>query len=98
MNAARATIIGMPIGDVETYFEDGQWHNRREGLQTEPMSSHRIKREAVAQGRKYAIALAVTGQFQPGRDTVEHVVRNEDGTIADRNTYPRANDPRQSRG
>lgn len=88
----------MPRGDVETYFADGQWHNRREGLQTTPATSHATKREAVAKGRELALFLAYRGDFQPGRDTVEHIIRNEDGTIAERNTYPRSGDPRDVKG
>lgn len=76
----------MPDGDIETYYEDGQWKNKVEGGQrasnTAPM-----KAEAQSVGRDMA------------RDRgVEHIVRNKDGRIGERNTYPRSRDPRRSKG
>jgi hypothetical protein len=29
---------------------------------------------------------------------VEHIIRNQDGKIGERNTYPRSRDPRSSKG
>lgn len=74
----------MPIGDVETYYQDGAWHNKREVVQTTPATSHETKAEAVAKGRDLATFLAARQDFQPGRHNVEHIVRNEDGTIGGR--------------
>ncbi|MEW2330061.1 DUF2188 domain-containing protein [Micromonospora chersina] len=73
-------------GDIETYYEDGQWKNRPEGDQR-ASTAHDIKAEAEAAGRQMAIQ----------RD-VEHVIKKKDGTIGEKNTYPRSRDPRQTKG
>ena len=76
----------MAKGDIETYYEDGQWKNRPEGNQR-ASTAHDPKAEAEAAGRQMAIQ----------RD-VEHVIKKEDGTIGEKNTYPRSRDPRQIKG
>nr|WP_030504692.1 DUF2188 domain-containing protein [Micromonospora purpureochromogenes] len=76
----------MAKGDVETYYEDGQWKNRPEGNQR-ASTSHDTKAEAEAIGRQMAV--------QRG---VEHVIKKKDGTIGERNTYPRSRDPRETTG
>lgn len=76
----------MAEGDIETYCDDGQWKNRREG-RTRPFSRADTKEEAQALGRQAAI-----------RDGVEHVIKKKDGTIGARNTYPRSRDPRRTAG
>jgi hypothetical protein len=73
----------MPKGDVETYHQDGAWHNRIEG--GEVLSDHRTKTEAQAAGREYAMDRRV-----------EHIIKNENGQIAARNSY--GHDPRNIRG
>jgi hypothetical protein len=65
----------MPRGDIETFYEDGDWHNRTEG-QGGLLSSYQDKELAVAHGRRLA------------RDRqVEHIIRRLDGTIDDRHLY-----------
>ena len=74
----------MPKGDVETFHEDGKWHNRIDGGDrlNGPYST---RKEAVAAGREEA-----------ERRKVEHITHNVDGTIGERNTY--GHDPRDIRG
>lgn len=69
---------------VETYHEDGQWRNRRQGS-TDAFGVSDTKAEAVAMGRETAL-----------RDGVEHIIKNIDGTIGERNSY--GNDPRRFPG
>lgn len=76
----------MANGDVETYHEGDKWKNRREGRQ-QVFSTHDTKSSAQAAGRDAA-----------KKDGVEHVIKNMDGKIAEKNTYPRSRDPRQSKG
>ena len=67
----------MPRGDIETFYEDGDWHNRTEG-QGGLLSSYQDKQQAVAHGRRLA------------RDRqVEHIIKRLDGTIDDRHLYDR---------
>jgi hypothetical protein len=65
----------MPAGDVETYHADGKWKNRIEALDDLP-GEHDTKAEAVRVGRDEA-----------RERKVEHIIRNLDGTIGERNTY-----------
>jgi Uncharacterized protein conserved in bacteria (DUF2188) len=74
----------MPTGDVETYHEDGQWKNKIEGS-TRAANVHETKAPAVQAGRQMAEARKV-----------EHLIRNMDGTIAQRNSY--GHDPRNIPG
>lgn len=60
---------------IETYHEDGRWRVRREG-ETEVLSSHETKVEAVAAGRDVAIG-----------EGAEHVIKTLDGRVESRNTY-----------
>lgn len=76
----------MAKGDVETYHEDGRWKNKVEGNDRASNTAD-TKAEAQAEGRRMAIE----------RDA-EHFIRNMDGTIVERNTYPRSRDPRESKG
>lgn len=73
-------------GDVETYHENGTWKNKVEG-NTQASSTHDTKDEAVARGREMAV-----------EHGVEHIIRNMDGTISEKNTYPRSSDPRNIPG
>jgi hypothetical protein len=74
----------MPKGDVETYHQDGAWHSRIEG-ESEPFASGGTKVQQVAQGRERARA-----------DKVEHIIKDLNGRIAERNTY--GHDPRDIPG
>jgi hypothetical protein len=62
-------------GDIETYFEDNVWKNRIEGNLIEH-TSHERKATAVLVGRDMARSRKV-----------EHIVKNKDGTISERNNY-----------
>lgn len=73
-------------GDVETYNENGTWKNKVEGG-AQASSTHDTKEEAAAKGREMAVDRGV-----------EHIIRNLDGTIGERNTYPRSRDPRNTPG
>ncbi|MCC4248243.1 MULTISPECIES: DUF2188 domain-containing protein [Microbacterium] len=74
----------MPSGDIETFHQDGAWHNRVEGEKgtTGPFPT---KAEAVEAGRD-----------QARRAHREHIIRNENGQIGERNSY--GNDPRNVKG
>lgn len=76
----------MAKGDIETYYENNQWKNRREGS-SRAFSADDTKTPAQAAGREAAI-----------KDGVEHVIKNQDGKIAEKNTYPRSRDPKSSKG
>jgi hypothetical protein len=69
-------------GDVETYHENGEWTTKIEGTK-QASSTHATTKDATQKGRERAIERGV-----------EHVIRNVDGTIGERNTYPRSRDPR----
>ncbi|MEV7552955.1 DUF2188 domain-containing protein [Amycolatopsis sp. NPDC089917] len=71
-------------GDVETYCENGQWKNKVEGGER-ATSTHGTKEEAVEAGREMA-----------KERKVEHVIRNQDGTIAEKHSY--GHDPRDIPG
>ncbi|WP_218681881.1 DUF2188 domain-containing protein [Microbacterium sp. BF1] len=75
----------MPTGDVETFPQDGAWFNRVTGESGNTGGSHRTKAEAVEAGRELARARKV-----------EHIIKNENGQIAERNSY--GNDPRDVKG
>lgn len=74
----------MPRGDVETIYEGGSWHNRVEGT-PEVLDTYPTKTEAQAAGREEARSRKV-----------EHIIRNLDGQIGERNTY--GHDPRNIPG
>ena len=75
----------MPQGDIETYYEDGQWKNKREGTDRAFGASYSTKEQAVAAGREAARG-----------DKVEHIIKNQDGAISEKNSY--GNDPRNVPG
>lgn len=64
-------------GAVETYCEDDAWRNRIRG--SDPLPGTYTTREA---------ALEVARNEARIRG-VDHVVRRADGTVAERNRYPR---------
>ncbi|MFJ7218896.1 DUF2188 domain-containing protein [Amycolatopsis sp. NPDC098790] len=73
-------------GDIETYHENGQWKNKVEGS-SRAANTAGTKDEATAKGRDMAKERGV-----------EHIIRNIDGKIGERNTYPRSRDPRNIPG
>ena len=73
----------MPQGDVETYFADNMWSNRIEG--GEKIGNYQTKDRAIEAGRELA-----------RERKVEHIVKNQDGTIAERSTH--GHDPRNIPG
>ena len=75
----------MAQGDIETYYEDGQWKNKREGIDRAFGAGYGTKDQAVTAGRAAAQA-----------DKVEHVIKNQDGHISSKNSY--GNDPRNVPG
>ncbi|MEE2033919.1 DUF2188 domain-containing protein [Rhodococcus chondri] len=75
----------MPTGDVETFHQDGSWHNRIEGQDGSTFGTHKTRDEAIREGREEA-----------RRRKVEHIIHNFDGTIGERNTY--GQDPRNIKG
>jgi uncharacterized protein DUF2188 len=75
----------MADGFVHTVHTGAKWVNRIEGDQVSNTASYTAKEMAVAAGRTEA-----------RRRQTEHVIHNEDGTIAERNSY--GNDPAQRRG
>lgn len=76
----------MTKGDIETYYEDGQWKNKAEG-NTRASGTYDTKADAQADGRQMAIDRGV-----------EHVVKRMDGTIGEKNTYPRSRDQHPPKG
>jgi hypothetical protein len=72
------------VSDIEVYHQDDQWHVRRQG-QTQTLSDHDTKDEAVAAGREVAEA-----------DGVELVIKKLDGTIGKKDSH--GNDPRNIPG
>jgi Uncharacterized protein conserved in bacteria (DUF2188) len=74
----------VPEGDVETYFENGRWKNKVEGS-ARASNSFDTKTKARAKGREMA-----------RQRRVEHIVRNLDGQIGERNSY--GHDPRDIPG
>lgn len=75
----------MPKGDIETFHANGRWANRREATDEKPWGFADTKKEAAGIGRDAARA-----------EKVEHIIRNLDGTIGERNTY--GHDPRDIKG
>ncbi|BDR53764.1 hypothetical protein KIM372_16710 [Bombiscardovia nodaiensis] len=69
---------------VETYYEDGQWKVKVEGNQR-ASRTFETKAEAEKAGRERAKALET-----------EHVIKNKNGEIAQKNSY--GNDPRPPKG
>ena len=69
---------------IETYHEDGEWKNKVQGS-SRASTIHGTKAAAEAKGRAMAKARGV-----------EHVIKNQDGTIGAKNSY--GNDPRNVPG
>ena len=81
----RAYGADMPKGDVETFHENGAWHNRIEGTGETIGGAHDTRDDAIAAGRDEAV-----------RRGVEHIVHNLNGQIGDRSSH--GNDPRNIPG
>lgn len=90
--------MSVPAGDIETYHDrkHSKWINKIEGRADE-LGEYPSKAEAVQEGRKFALFISKYAELSRRR-TVEHIVRNEDGTIGSRNTYPRSEDPPETPG
>lgn len=76
----------MTKGDIETYYDDGEWKNRAEG-NSRASNVYDNKAEAQAAGRDMAKERGV-----------EHVIKKMDGTIGEKNTYPRSRDKNPPKG
>lgn len=76
----------MAKGDVHTVPHGEGWANKVEGNQ-QVSNTATTKAAAQEAGKDMAI-----------KRGTEHLVHKKDGTIGERNTYPRSRDPRKSRG
>ena len=76
----------MAGGDVETYYDDGVWKNRVQG-NSRASNVGETKADVQARGREMAIERGV-----------EHVIKKRDGTIGEKNTYPRSRDKSPPKG
>lgn len=76
----------MATGDIETYFEDGIWKNRPQG-NSRASNTAPTKSEAQAKGREMVVDREV-----------EHVIKKKNGTIGEKNTYPRSRDNNPPKG
>jgi hypothetical protein len=74
----------MATGDIETFHMAGQWHNRVDG-EGGIVGSHDNKDGVISSGRKAA-----------QERKVEHIIKNMDGTISEKNSY--GHDPRNVPG
>lgn len=63
-------------GDIETYFEHGEWKNWDQDAEVDVGDPHATREEAVAEGRELA-----------RQRSVEHVVRDQDATIVGREDH-----------
>ena len=71
----------MPKANIETYNEGGEWKSRRTG-NTRAFATGGTKAEQQAQGREVA-----------KRDGVEHIIKNLDGQIGQKNSYGNDDSP-----
>ncbi|KAA1397847.1 DUF2188 domain-containing protein [Aeromicrobium ginsengisoli] len=65
----------MTQGDVETYFDGSSWHSRFEG-KTDPFHTSPTKEREV-----------IAGHYEAKRLAVEHIIKDKDGRIVERNNY-----------
>lgn len=84
----RRTRLGaaMTKGNVHTVPHGDGWANKVEGS-TRVSNTAETKAAAQAKGREMAVTRGV-----------EHVIHKKDGSIGEKNTYPRSRDPRKSKG
>jgi len=80
----RGEANRVPKRGIETYYEGDQWKNKTEG-ESRANGVFETKAEAQAAGRAMA-----------KKRGVEHIIRNMDGEIGQRNSY--GNDPRNTKG
>ena len=73
----------MAKGDIDTYYEDNTWKSKVEG-------SSRAAHTGGTKAEQQAIGREMAKDRQ-----VEHAIRNQDGKIAQKNSY--GNDPRPPR-
>lgn len=76
----------MAKGNVHTVPHGDGWANKVEGS-TRVSNTAETKAAAQAKGREMAVTRGV-----------EHVIHKKDGSIGEKNTYPRSRDPRKSKG
>lgn len=76
----------MTKGDIHTVPHRDGWANKVEGGQR-VSNIGPTKADVQAEGRRMSVDRGV-----------EHLVHRQDGTIGERNTYPRSRDPRASEG
>jgi Uncharacterized protein conserved in bacteria (DUF2188) len=81
LSPSRALEEGVPKKNVWTVPPDGGWANKLEGS-SRFLNRAPTKREAQALGRERAM-----------KDKVEHIIKNRDGQIGQRNSY--GHDPTQ---
>jgi Uncharacterized protein conserved in bacteria (DUF2188) len=74
----------MAKGDIETYYDNGEWKSKREG-------SSRAFDVGGTKAEQQA-----TGAAAARKDKVEHVIKKQDGTIGEKNSY--GNDPNPPKG
>ena len=77
-------LDSVPSGAVETYFEKGRWKNKVQG-NSRASNVHESRSAAVTAGREMA-----------RKRKVDHVIRNEGGSVQERSSY--GNEPRPVRG
>ena len=68
----RPAAAPLPIGDVETYFENGRWKNKVQG-NSRASNVHESWAAAVKAGREMA-----------RKRRVEHIIKKKESTIAER--------------
>jgi hypothetical protein len=81
---AYAKESAMTKPTIETYWEAGEWKNHRQG-DDGPFAVAKTKEAAVEVGRDTARG-----------EKTEHIIKNQDGRIGERNSY--GNDPRNVPG
>ncbi|HET6167377.1 MAG TPA: DUF2188 domain-containing protein [Marmoricola sp.] len=72
----------MSAANIETYFENGQWKNWDQAERSDIGSAHASRDDAVDEGRQLA-----------RERNVEHVVRDEDAKIVDREEHGETDAP-----
>ncbi|CAH0190793.1 MULTISPECIES: DUF2188 domain-containing protein [unclassified Microbacterium] len=75
----------MPKGDVETFHENGTWHNHVTGEAGNTGETYRTQAGAAEEGRQIAASREV-----------EHIIKDKDGQVSERNSYGK--DPRDVKG
>jgi hypothetical protein len=78
----------MANGDIETYYEDGEWKNR-------PQGNERASNTGGTKAQRQAV-----GKAMAKARGVEHVIKNKDGAIGKGSSSKQSygNDPKKSKG